>query len=240
MTPAHHADAAESGGLAALGAVNSPGADAAPAALSDLHDPAPVVDRTMLHRGRVWDLVSETFDLPGVGRLTREFIDHPGAVAVVALDEQERMLLIRQYRHPIGMHEWELPAGLLDVPGEPALVTAQRELFEEADLRASEWHRLLAMHNSPGGTSEHLTIFLARGMIEVPESQRHQRSEEEKVMLARWISLDEIVDAVLAGRMENATLGLGCLAAARLRDAGWQVPASDVAGLRSDSASRRH
>lgn len=189
--------------------------------LSDLHDPAPVRERVMVHRGRVWDVVAETFDLPGAGELTREYVDHPGAVAVLALDRLDRVLLIRQYRHPIGTHEWELPAGLLDVAGEGEDETARRELFEEADLYAASWHPLLTVHSSPGGISERLSIYLARDLAAVPESERHRRSEEEAVMLSRWVPLEDVVDAVLRGDVHNATLAVGSLAALRLRDRGW-------------------
>lgn len=189
--------------------------------LADLHGSATVLERAVPFHGRVWNVVAETFELPGAGILTREFVDHPGAVAVLALDDADRVLLVRQYRHPIGTHEWELPAGLLDVPGEPELATAQRELFEEADMRAGRWHRLLGMHTSPGGMSEHITVFLARELTPVPARDRHERTAEEATMLIRWAPLDEVVAAVLSGDVENATLALGCLAAARARDAGW-------------------
>lgn len=189
--------------------------------LRDRAEPAPVVARDRVFTGRVWNVVAETFDLPGAGRLTREFVDHPGAVAILALDEHDAVLVIEQYRHPIGTFEWELPAGLLDSAGEDELATARRELFEEADLRARTWHRLLGYHSSPGGISEHLTIFLARDLTVVPGPERYHRTGEEAVMTTRWVPLDDVLDAVLAGRVQNATLALGCFTAEHRRAGGW-------------------
>lgn len=190
--------------------------------LADRPDPVPAEQSIPRFHGRVWDVVTETFDLPGVGRLSRDLVRHPGAVAVLALDEDDQVLLLQQYRHPIAAHDWELPAGLLDVPGESELGAARRELAEETDLRAARWHRLVGLHSSPGALSEHITIFLARQLDDIPPTERHERTDEEATMVRRWVGLDEVVQGVLDGRLENGILALGCLAAARLRDAGWQ------------------
>lgn len=176
----------------------------------------PVLHREVSHRGMIWDVVRETFDHGGEV-LTREFVEHSGAVAVVCLDEDERVLLLRQYRHPARVREWELPAGLLDVPGEAPLSAAQRELAEEADLRAEGWEQLATHRSSPGFTDEMLTIYLATGLSAVPEDERHERTAEERDMELRWVPLAEAVDAVLAQRISNATTMIGVLtAAARL------------------------
>ena len=192
-----------------------------PGPLRDRLDPQPVrsVDRPF--RGRVWDVVSEEVDLGEGGVVTRDFVDHTGAVAVLALDDDDRVVLVQQYRHPVGAFEWELPAGLLDVDGEPAHLTAPRELLEEADLVAGEWHLLLDHFASPGGSSEALRVFLARGLREVPDADRHTRDAEELGMPVRRVPLDDVVDAVLAGDLHNGTLMIAVLAAARLRDSGW-------------------
>src|SRR5205823_14189584 len=113
----------------------------------------------------------------------REVVEHMGAVAVVALDDDGRVVLIRQYRHPTREFLVELPAGLLDVSGEPAVETARRELFEEAALRAATWHTLVDLRSSPGMTDEAVRVYLARDLTEVPEAERYagRRSEERRV-----------------------------------------------------------
>ncbi len=181
--------------------------------LADRVDPAPVLDRTVRFEGLVWDVITESFVLPGVGELRRDFVDHPGAVAVLAMDPQERVLLIQQYRHPIGTYEWEIPAGLRDVDGEDERVCAERELAEEADLRAATWALLSRYAASPGGMNEHLTIFLATDLSAVPEAERHQRTGEEAVLVHRWVPLDELLEAILAGDIRNATVMIAALTA---------------------------
>lgn len=182
--------------------------------------PRPVLAHTDLHHGKIWDLVSETVDL-GESQVVREFVDHPGAVAVIALDEQGRVLLIQQYRHPVLMELWEPPAGLRDVDGEPPHVTAARELAEEADLRAGTWHLLAQFRNSPGGSNEEILVYLARDVSEVPEAERFTREDEEAGIVPLWVPLDEAVDAVLAGRITSPSAAVGVLAAAASRDRGW-------------------
>jgi ADP-ribose pyrophosphatase len=182
--------------------------------------PRPVLEHTDLHHGKIWDLVSETVDLGG-SRVVREFVDHPGAVAVIALDDQGRVLLIQQYRHPVRMELWEPPAGLRDVAGEPPHVTAARELEEEADLRAGTWHLLAQFRNSPGGSNEEILVYLARDVSEVPEAERFTREDEEAGIVPLWVPLDEAVDAVLAGRITSPSAAVGVLAAAASRDRGW-------------------
>lgn len=177
--------------------------------------------REVAFAGRVWDVVSEVVDLGAAGAVTRDYIDHPGAVAVVALDEDERIVLIQQYRHPIGTFEWEIPAGLTDLEGEGPLATAQRELAEEADLYASRWHRLLEVATTPGSSSETIAIFLARDLRSVAESERHEREGEEHGMPRELVPLDEVRDAVLAGKLQNMTLAVAVLAACAARDVGW-------------------
>lgn len=168
--------------------------------------------------GRVWDIRRETFEYLGVP-VTRDFVDHTGAVGVLALDEHDRVLLIRQYRHPIRMRDWEIPAGLLDVAGESPLLAAQRELAEEADLEASDWAVLADLHTSPGGSDEAIRVFLARGLRATTEA--YARTDEEADMVIRWVDLDECVDAVLARRLSNAPLQIAVLAAAAARARDW-------------------
>lgn len=174
----------------------------------------------VVFHGAVWDVRRETFDLEGE-QLVREVVDHPGAVAVLALDDNDDALLIRQYRHPIAAHEWEIPAGLLDIAGEDPLLAAQRELLEEADVTADHWAVLVDYFTSPGGMNEALRVYLARGLRPVPEADRHEREGEEALILHRTVALDEITDAVLAGDLHNSTLVIGALAAVASRAGGW-------------------
>lgn len=190
--------------------------------LADRVDPQHPTSSRLLFTGRVWDVVEETFDLGTAGRLTREIVDHPGAVAVLALDDEDRVLLIQQYRHPVGAFEWELPAGLLDVDGEPPHLTAARELHEEVDRTASSWHTLVDYLSSPGGSTEALRIYLARGIDEVPDGERYERHGEEMGMPVLWVPIEEVRDAVLTDRVHNPSLVVGALAALAARDRGWR------------------
>lgn len=184
---------------------------------------APVVDTEVVWSGRIFDVVKETFELPHGARPTREFVAHDGAVAVVALDEQERVLVIQQYRHPIGASEWELPAGLLDVAGESPLTGARRELAEEADITARTWHVLADHRSSPGFTDEALRIYLARGIGVVPKDKRFAREDEELDMPTRWVPLDALHEAVLSGAVQNPVLMIGILTAHASRARGWDT-----------------
>jgi ADP-ribose pyrophosphatase len=174
-----------------------------------------------VHHGMVWDVRRDAVDLGDGQTVTREVVDHTGAVGVVVLDAEDRVLLLRQYRHPVRSYLWEPPAGLLDVAGEDPQVAAARELAEEADLVADEWHVLVDFYNSPGGSTEAFRCYLARGLHEVPESERHQREHEERDMARAWVDLSEARELVLAGRLHNPTTVCGVLAAAAARDAGW-------------------
>jgi ADP-ribose pyrophosphatase len=191
--------------------------------LRDVFAPRPVLASELIHHGLVWDVVRDTVDLGAAGVVRREYLSHPGAVGVLALDDRERVLLLRQYRHPVRMQLWELPAGLLDVAGEDPLAAARRELAEEADVLAGEWSVLLDWFNSPGGMDEALRVYLARDLSEVPDGDRHSREHEELDMLARWVPLDEARQAVLNGGLHNPTAVVGVLAACAARDAGWST-----------------
>ena len=174
-----------------------------------------------VHHGMVWDVRRDEVDLGDGQTVTREVVDHTGAVGVVVLDARDRVLLLRQYRHPVRSYLWEPPAGLLDVPGENPQVAAARELAEEADLVADEWHVLVDFYNSPGGSTEAFRCYLARGVREVPVGERHQREHEERNMARAWVDLSEARDLVLAGKLHNPTTVCGVLAAAAAREAGW-------------------
>lgn len=188
--------------------------------LGDTPAPVRVLETETVFAGRVWDIRRDTFEF-GDETLVREYMDHPGAVAVLALDSEDRVLLIKQYRHPIGRREWEIPAGLLDVDGESPLVGAQRELAEEADIVADEWNVLADFDTTPGGSNEAIRIYLARG-IRSAETV-FERGGEEADMETRWVALDEVVQAVLARRVQNPSLTVGVLAAYVSRQQGWST-----------------
>jgi ADP-ribose pyrophosphatase len=175
--------------------------------------------RNTVFSGRVWNVEHETFDYNG-SEISRDYVDHTGAVAVLVLDESDRLLAIRQYRHPIRMREWEIPAGLLDVAGESALLAAQRELAEEVDLAANTWHVLADYYTSPGGSNEIVRIFLARDVHTLEHS--YERTEEEADMELRWVELDVAVEAVLAGRVCNSIFQIAVLAAEAAKKRGWE------------------
>lgn len=181
--------------------------------LADQVTRLPITSSERVYTGAVWNVLRERVDLGAAGEVTREFVEHTGAVAVLALDAQNRVLLLDQYRHPVRSVLWELPAGLLDVPGESLVAAAQRELAEEADLHAETWHTLADFYTSPGGSDEFIRIFLARGVALVPEESRHERQAEEAAMQPHWIPLEEAVVAVMAGRIHNPSTALGILAA---------------------------
>jgi ADP-ribose pyrophosphatase len=176
-----------------------------------------------LFRGLVWDVRSDVVELADGQLVTREVVVHPGAVGVIALDEHDRVLLLRQYRHPVRSYLWEPPAGLLDVRGEDPLAAARRELAEEADLTADSWHVLVDFYNSPGGSTEAFRAYVARSLHEVPEADRHQREHEERDMARAWVDLDEACDRVLAGALHNPFTVIGLLAARSAREHGWST-----------------
>lgn len=166
----------------------------------------------VVYEGFVWGVREDRFRY-GDGELTRHYVDHPGAVAIVAVDDDARVLLIQQYRHPIRQRDWEIPAGLLDVAGEDPRDAAARELREEGDLEADEWEDLGSFALTPGGSSEHIRIFLATGVRAA--AQAFARGEEEADIRTEWVPLAEAVRAVEQGRMANAALAIGVLLAAR-------------------------
>ena len=188
---------------------------------TDVGAPRPVTGRVLLHEGMVWDVVRDTIDLGDAGTVRREYVRHPGAIAVLALDEADRVLLLRQYRHPVGRELWEPPAGLLDVEGEDLVAAAARELAEEADLVAGSWWHLLDYFTSPGGSDERIRLFVARDLSAVPDAERHVREAEEQGIVPEWVALDDAVAAVLGGRLGNPSTVVGVLAVAAARARGW-------------------
>lgn len=195
------------------------------APISDLPDGSrEVLDSTVIYEGAIFDLRRDTLRLRERDEpVVRDYLDHPGAVGIVALrgeDGAEEVALVRQYRHPVRARLWEVPAGLRDVDGEPPHETAARELREEADLEADTWNVLVDIVNSPGCTTEGLRIYLARDVREVGET--FDRAEEEAEMELRWLPLDDVAAGLLDGRLHNTTMSNGVLAALAARARGWQ------------------
>ena len=176
------------------------------AALHDEPVDAEILESDLVYSGRVWDVRSDTVRY-GDGEIVRQYVDHPGAAAIVAVDQQDRVLLIQQYRHPIRHRDWEIPAGLLDIAGESPLETAKRELVEEADLTAADWEPLVSIFTTPGGNDEVVHLFLARGLspvgtrprargrggrhprrVDPPAGCRHRRAEGRACATASWRS----------------------------------------------------
>jgi ADP-ribose pyrophosphatase len=196
--------------------------DGGEAPLRDEADLRPVPERRTVHEGMVFDLVRDTIDFaPGV-RFDREYLRHTGAVAVLAVDEAERVLLIRQYRHPVGHRLWEIPAGLLDLAGEPPQIAAARELAEEAGCEPLRMSTLVDLRPSPGGCDEVIRVYLAEGVRE--STEEFERVHEEAELISRWVPLADAVAAVLEGRITNATTVAALLALQALRGAGADAP----------------
>jgi len=182
----------------------------------------PVVSSAEVARGRLVTLRTDKVRTPDDERAERDVVIHPGAVAVLALDEAQQVLLIRQYRHPVRRLLWEIPAGLRDVAGEPPWATARRELLEEAGYRARDWRVLADYYTSPGFSTERLRVFLARDLEFVPEAERDFIPEaEEAQLLIAWLPLDEAVRKVFAGDLHNGVAALAILAAYAARSGGF-------------------
>ncbi len=148
--------------------------------------------------------------MPGNTTAIREVVEHYGAVAIVAMDDDGNVPMIYQYRHPLGRRLWELPAGLLDVTGEPPHETAARELQEEAGLQARTWQVLVDLDSTPGFSDESVRVFLATGLNEIARPEGHH---EEADLTLKWYPLDEATRMVFSGEIVNAIAVAGILAA---------------------------
>jgi ADP-ribose pyrophosphatase len=179
------------------------------------------VESKTVFNGKIVSMTADTVDLGEAGVVYREYVSHPGAVAILALDAEDRVALVNQYRHPVHSVLWEIPAGLLDVAGESPHDAAMRELAEETDLTAQTWHVLVDFLTSPGGSNESLRVFLAR---DIGATSKHfARSDEELTMKVEWVKLDDLVAAILAGQVQNPSAVIGALAAKAARDSNWQT-----------------
>jgi ADP-ribose pyrophosphatase len=188
-----------------------------------------VISSETVFEGRIFDVVRREVDLGEAGTVVRDLVTHPGAVAVVAIDDDGRVALIRQYRVPVQAFLWEVPAGLLDGgPEETLLAAAQRELAEEVDLAAGRWDVLVDYATSPGMGDEALRVFLARDLVPATAGDFVREGEEAEIELT-WVPLAKAADAVLAGRVHNPSAAVGLLAAERAQR-------EDFAGLRAVDA----
>lgn len=163
-----------------------------------------------LHCGNIFALRSDQVRMPGGTLAVREVVEHYGAVAIVAMDDNDNIPLVYQYRHAFGRRLWELPAGLLDVAGEPPHLTAVRELEEEAGLQASTWRVLIDLNSAPGFSDESVRIYLATGLREVARPEAHH---EEADMTMRWFPIADAARQVLRGEIVNSIAIAGILAA---------------------------
>jgi 8-oxo-dGTP pyrophosphatase MutT (NUDIX family) len=174
----------------------------------------------VVYEGRVITLAKDTVAMPEGGDSVREVVRHIGAVCVAAVDDEGRVVLVRQYRHPVRGYLWELPAGLRDAHGEPPLETAKRELAEEVQLSAERWSLLVNSYSTPGFCDEQVLIYLAEGLSEAPRPEGFTVEHEELDMTVERVPLDEAVQRVLAGGIRNASAVIGLLAVAQARATG--------------------
>ena len=197
-----------------------------------------VLDSQLLVEAPIIALRRDEVVMPGGVSASREIVEHLGAVAVVAVDSDERIAMVYQYRHSVGKRLWELPAGLLDVRGEDELTGAQRELQEEAGLSARTWSVLTDLVTSPGFCEEAVRVFLASELSDVPRMEA--TGDEEADMEIAWVGLDEAVDKVLRGDIVNSIACSGILAAyAVLRGGKGTRSVEETFDLRPTSMSSR-
>lgn len=163
-----------------------------------------------LYTGKIFALRRDQVRMPGGKDVVREVVEHFGAVAILALDDDDNIAMVYQYRHPLGRRLWELPAGLLDVGGEPAHLTAARELKEEAGIQADTWQVLVDLDSTPGFSDESVRVYLATGLSQVDRPEAH---DEEADMTLRWYPLVEAAGNALSGEIVNAIAVAGILAA---------------------------
>lgn len=155
-------------------------------------------ERTPIYQGRVVDLGIETTVMPDGRPVSLEIVRHAGGAAVVAVDSQLRLCMLRQYRHAAGGWLWELPAGKRD-RGEDPLHTAQRELEEEAGRRAASWQKLGSTITTPGFCDEIIHLYLAQHLTEVP-----QRTEAHELLEVHWISFTQAQEWIHDGTLADA------------------------------------
>lgn len=171
----------------------------------------PILGSKTVFSGMVWDVRHDVFELNGE-TVERDYIVHPGAVAIIALNDSGELLLIEQYRHAQGKIMWEAPAGLMDLANEDPLETAKRELYEETGYVAQTWNVLLDLANTPGGSSEQIRIYFAQGLSLHPDG-RPVGDAEELDMPVHWIPIQDVMESIRRGAVTNPQLVAGTHAA---------------------------
>jgi ADP-ribose pyrophosphatase len=177
--------------------------------------PYRVTATTERFAGRVFSTITDTVTTPDGASADRDYVRHAGAVAVVAVDAESNVVLVRQYRHPVRDVLWELPAGLLDVDGEDPAVAAMRELAEETNLVARSVEPLISIYTSPGYSDERIQIFLARELAPVGPDHAFEKVFEEATMTTHRVPLADALSMVDSGEIVNGVCAVGLLAAAR-------------------------
>ena len=185
--------------------------------LQDLPEEWRVKETRKLARGYVSSFIEEDIYTPTGDVMTRQWTSHPGSVAIMALDEQDRLAMLQHYRHPVAAKCWEFPAGLLDIAGEDPLDAAKRELAEEAQLKAEQWNVVVDWYVNPGASQEQARIFLAQGLSKTELPAGFELLDEEADMKLSWVPFDAVMQGVLAGRINNPSVVIGCFAVAQAR-----------------------
>lgn len=197
-----------------------PGEIFADKGFGDIDEVWPLQDSARVFDNDFVSLSVDRLTAPDGQTLSRTVLHHQGAVGILAIDEDDRVMVVDQYRHAVGRRMFELPAGILDIAGESPVAAAARELSEEADLVAERWSPLLTMYASPGCSTERWEVFVATGLSATPSQQRTIRADEEADMRQLWIDLDDLVEAALSSRIGDSMTISAVLALHALRRAG--------------------
>jgi ADP-ribose pyrophosphatase len=162
-----------------------------------------IISSKELLKNKLFSVVEETAHDPDGFEIRRSIVKHPGSAVMMAVDENDRILLVKQYRLPAESYLWELPAGRLD-PGESSIEAAKRELREETGYQASDWNELVTFWASPGYVGEKMTIFLARGLTEGEK----EPMEDERIEL-HWFGKEELAKAIHSGQVIDGKTIIG-------------------------------
>lgn len=185
----------------------------------------PVVSTSVEYGGKIWSIVKDTFTLGGQD-VTRDYLKHMGAVAVVAVNDKNEVLTIHQYRHPVAANLLEIPAGLLDFPEESAFEAAKRELKEETGYSANRWWTLVDFCTTPGSSTEAVRIFLAKDLV-FEGFDAAKLDAEESELEPKWLPLEQLMESVAKGEISSPTAVLGLTSYVALVDRNLRNPEAD-------------